>query len=365
MQLIIYAVGDIMLGEQPLCYKFGVKSIIKEKGARYIFESFKKIMRDGDIIFGNLEAPISNTTNKKGLEAEFFRGNPAAIEGLKHADFNYVSIANNHIMDHGEKGFLSTIDLLNRNEITPLGVADEIEIIEKKDVNIALLGYSFIEDFADNSYYNKIYSEKEIIEDIIKVRGSADLIVLSLHWGLEYVPFPSIDQIRIGRKLIEAGADIIIGHHPHVIQGYEIYKGKPIIYSLGNFIFDDTYIKSTQTGMLAKIIFDKEYDDIHIDIIPFKSDRKEFCPRLVDIQIEQKILRDMSNLRSLIESNSFSSFQMPNKYRKMARTDMKVHFVKTLFKLPLNLIISLIFVYLKNIFTNSLHNRLTDFNFGR
>jgi len=202
MTLTIYAVGDIMLGEQPLCYNFGVKSVIKNKGVGYLFRDVKNIFKDGDIVFGNLEAPISNETNKSGFEANFFRADPSIVNGLKSANFNALSVANNHIMEHGEKAFVSTVKSLKENSIIAVGVANKTEIIEVNGFKVALMAYSFIEDFINNAMYNKISSERKILEDVKDIKNSVDLVVLSLHWGYEYVPFPSPEQIEIGRRLV-------------------------------------------------------------------------------------------------------------------------------------------------------------------
>jgi poly-gamma-glutamate synthesis protein (capsule biosynthesis protein) len=214
MPLNIYAVGDIMLGEQGLCYNFGVKSVIKNKGVGYLFTDVKGILKTGDIVFGNLEAPISNETNKRGFETNFFRAAPNVIESLKNANFNVLSVANNHIMEHGGKAFLSTVNSLKENNITPVGVANKTEILEVKGFKVAFMAYSFIDDFIHNSAYNKVKSERKILEDIKKIRDSVDLIIMSLHWGYEYIPFPSPEQVEIGRRLIDCGVDIVLGGIP-------------------------------------------------------------------------------------------------------------------------------------------------------
>ena len=214
MNIEIYAVGDVMLGEQALCYNFGVKSTIKNKGVDYLFKDVRDILKTGDIVFGNLEAPISNKTNKNGFEANFFRAEPNVIGGLKNANFNVLSVANNHIMEHGDRAFLSTVSLLKENNITPVGVANKTEILEIDGFKIAIIGYSFIDDFISNHPYNKVSSDKGIREDIKNISDSVDLVILSLHWGYEYIHFPSPEQVEIGRRLIDCGVDIVLGGIP-------------------------------------------------------------------------------------------------------------------------------------------------------
>ena len=361
MSLTIYAVGDIMLGEQSLCYNFGVKSIIKNKGVNYLFKAIKDIFRNGDIVFGNLEALISNKTNKNGFEANFFRAEPNVIEGLKNARFNVLSVANNHIMEHGERAFLATVSLLKENNISPVGVANKTEILEIDGFKIAIIGYSFIDDFISNPLYNKVDSERKILGDIRSMRDSVDLVILSLHWGYEYIPFPSPEQVEIGRKLIDCGADVILGHHAHVIQGYEIYKGRPIIYGFGNFIFDHTYIKSTRKSIIAKIKVDMNTKNINIDFIPVICDHKEYYPTIAGDKDRDKILNHISEIRNMIENKTLSDYRstissyttLTNKYKRKAKREMKMQFIKSLYKYPPTLSMSIVNGYLQKGFRGS------------
>ena len=170
--------------------------------------------------------------------------------------------------------------LLKDHAITPVGIRGKRDILPIKGYKIAFLAYSCIEDTIEQGCYNKIQSEETILEEIQKVTPDSDLIIVSLHWGYEYVPCPSPDQIRIGRTLIDAGADIIIGGHPHVTQSFEIYKKRPIFYSLGNFIFDDTYNPTTRESFIAKITVNDSRDSIEAGIIPILIDTNNYQPRL-------------------------------------------------------------------------------------
>jgi len=357
MPLNVYAVGDIMLGEQSLCYNFSVKSVIKNKGVDYLFKDVKGILKNGDIVFGNLEAPISNETNKKGFEADFFRADPDVIKGLKNANFNVLSLANNHIMEHGKKAFLSTVDTLKENNISPVGVTNKTEILEVDGRKIAIMAYSFVEDVIAKSLYNKISSEMRIIEDIKSIRDFVDLVIVSMHWGREYVPFPAPEQVEIGRRVIDCGADIILGHHAHVIQGYEIYKGRPIIYGLGNFIFDDTYIKNTRKSMIAKIRINMNTKDMDIDIIPVICNPKEYYPKIADGKNGDEILNLISSVRAKIENKSLSGYSsevedhstLANKYKRTAKREMKMQFIKNLHRFPPKLSIGIVKGYLQKL----------------
>ena len=355
MTLTIYAVGDIMLGEHPLCYNFGVGKIIKDKGIDYLFKNVKNIFKDGDIVFGNLEAPMSNYTDKKRFEAKFFKANPDVIEGLKNANFNVLSVANNHIMQHGEEAFFSTIDTIRENNITPVGVKNRNEVLDIGGLKMAFLGYSFIEDFIYNLQYNKISSEDEVLSVIKDLRKQVDLIITSLHWGHEYIYFPSPEQIKIARKFIDYGVDLILGHHAHVIQGFEMYREKLVVYGLGNFIFDQmTYIKTTQKSVIAKIVVDAD-KSINIDIIPIIWDCNEYCPAIANKSDGDEILNRISLVRDKIENKSLSNYHsemgdyptIANKYKRIAKKQMKKQFIRNLYKYPLTLLIYIIEGYFK------------------
>jgi len=340
MALKIYAVGDIMLGEQPLCDNFGVKKIIQKNGADFLFEEVLPLFNDGNIVFGNLECSFTEIKSKNNKRSTFFSAEPEIIHGLKNAHFNVLSVANNHIMENGQESFIHTIQTLKKNNITPVGIRKKHDLMKINGYTVAFLAYSFIEDHISDTCYNKVQSEQEIIEDIRKVKPLSDLIVVSLHWGYEYVPFPSPDQIKIGRALVDAGADIILGGHPHVTQSYEIYKSRPIIYSLGNFIFDQTFIPSTRESFITEINIIDFPDLIDVNFIPFVIDKRTYCPEILDDFQKDAHLKNISIVRNSFENRSISDYQkfigdytcMYNTKKKTAKRNMKVHFIKNFYR---------------------------------
>lgn len=341
MALKIYAVGDIMLGEQPLCDNFGVSTVIKRRGPDYLFDNVRSLFNDGDIVFGNLECSIMNKDSANEEGPNFFCAEPDVVEGLINANFNVLSVANNHIMENKDVSFQNTVQLLKDNSIHPVGIANEIEIIDVKGYKIAFLAYSFIEDNIPNSGYNKIYSEEPILQDMQRIRSDVDLIIISLHWGYEYVPYPSPDQIRIGRKLVDAGADIILGGHPHVTQSYEIYKNRPIFYSLGNFIFDHTYIPTTRESFIAEITLDDgSLDLVNANIIPVITDESDYRPKLVKSPQAEASIKHVDTIRSTFENRSLSDYNesigdydfLYSKYKRSAKRNMRVQFVKNFYR---------------------------------
>lgn len=337
MKLKIYAVGDIMLGEQHLCNNFGVKNIIRENGADFLFEEVSPLFMDADIVFGNLECSIIDSKSSNG--PTFFSMEPDAIGGLANAHFNVLSVANNHIMEHSRRSFLHTVQALEKNKITPVGIRGKVDVLNIKGCRIAFLAYSFIEDHIADVCYNKIYSKEAIIKDIQKIRPISDLIVVSLHWGCEYVPYPSPDQIRIGRNLIDAGANIIFGGHPHVTQSYEIYRNQPIFYSLGNFVFDDTYIPATRESFIAEITFYGSWKSMDTNILPVIINEDNYQPRPIT-PLQTDTITSIDKIRKVFEDRSLSDYEksigdydlLYRRYKKSAKLSMKVHFVKNFYR---------------------------------
>jgi poly-gamma-glutamate synthesis protein (capsule biosynthesis protein) len=354
MGLKIYAVGDIMLGEQKLCNNFGVKSIIKKNGADYLFKDTFPLFNDGDIVFGNLESSITdrNTVSKND---SFFCADPSAIPSLKKAHFNILSIANNHIMEHGQISFYNTIQILKENGITPIGIRNKTDILSIDGVKVAFLAYSFIADNMKEVCYNKIRTEKTIIEDIKKVKSRSNIIIISLHWGYEYTPYPSPDQIRIGRTLVDSGADIVLGGHPHVTQSYEIYKNRPIFYSLGNFIFDDTYIPTTQKSIIAAITINNSLNSFEVTIIPVQLDKENYQPRLITNPSKRTSLDYIETIRKKIENQSLDEYTafvgnyniLSHKFNQMAKWDMKIQFIKNFYRYSASTIFTIIKQYFR------------------
>jgi poly-gamma-glutamate synthesis protein (capsule biosynthesis protein) len=347
MDLTIYAVGDIMLGEEPLCYNFGVKSVIKNKGVDYLFSNIKDVFKDANIVFGNLEAPISEYTDKNGFEANFFRADPSVIKGLKNAHFNVLSVANNHIMEHGERAFWFTVNSLKENNITPVGVANKAEILEINNLNIAIMAYSFIEDFIDNPAYNKISSEKKIFGDIKKIRNSVDLIILSVHWGDEFIDRPSPLQVMFAHKAIDSGANIILGHHPHVLQGIEKYHNGLIAYSLGNFIFDMSQESARKSMVLHVEVSKNGISNEKILPIYLKNDYR------VDLLHDERANNLVSEIKSLSSKSIAGDLSEFDKkmldytvdvaiHRRQSRKELKWYFLRNLYKYPPQLILHII-----------------------
>lgn len=225
--------GDINLTDWDFNFGFGIGSRIARG-----FNPFSKIERNkSDLWIGNFEGVASDVTIKKGMAAQVFRAKPDALLKLPH--FDIYGFANNHAMQHGNEAYFQTVKTLTECNCQTFGENDNRSIIvEHQGKTVSLTGCCFrIDEFSDTPcyWYNPEYSE--IVKEIEKLPRDA-FKVFFVHWGNEYIDRPSSQQKKFAHWLIDAGFDLIIGMHSHVLQGYEDYKGNRIYYSLGNFIFD-------------------------------------------------------------------------------------------------------------------------------
>ncbi len=254
----IKAVGDIMLGDHPVCIGHGVDSTIRKHGFEFLFDGVRDALKGGDILFANLEAPLSDVGRRPdALSSIELRGRPDYARRLAMIGFNFINIANNHAMQHGIDAFRDTADNLDLAGIRVVGLAngDFCKEVYWSDgqTSIIFLGYSLRpEKFFHGKTPYALGSEGLVAEHVRKLRRAVNHpIVVSLHWGDEYLNYPSPAQVRFARGLIDAGANLILGHHPHVLQGVEQYGSGLIAYSLGNFIFDKWQRNPRETIVLS------------------------------------------------------------------------------------------------------------------
>jgi poly-gamma-glutamate synthesis protein (capsule biosynthesis protein) len=236
----ILFVGDIMLDR-------GVEYLMKQNSIYYPFRKISQFLRGIDIVFANLEGPVVKNPPEFSDNSLKFAFSPEIIEGVFWSNFNLFSLANNHTLDMGKEGLKETKDWLKKYQINFVGnpltsSSDNPDSFFSRD-NITFLAFNRIFPF--------IAKEDKIIKIIKKAKSLKpdNFLILSLHWGKEYKLTNSPAQQSLAHKIIEAGADLIIGHHPHVVQNIEKYQGKLIFYSLGNFIFDQYFSKETQQGL--------------------------------------------------------------------------------------------------------------------
>lgn len=245
--LHLYAVGDLNLG-RSVTWDYLLKG-----DTLYPFQALRDTLASADITFGNLESPIAEAGHAYEQTGSFvFSTPPVAADALNWAGFDVVSNANNHAWDAGIDGVVETIEQLDRVGVAhvgtgvTLGLAHRAAIIERKGWRVAFLAATRAFNPAPDSFYTHPGSRYVAWADSgwlfpeirrLKAAGLADLVVVSVHAGTEFAELPDQSLRRFFRGAIDAGADICLGHHPHVLQPVEWYHGKPIVYSMGNFIF--------------------------------------------------------------------------------------------------------------------------------
>lgn len=269
--ITINLVGDILLDST-------VGSNIKKYGADYPFAKTADLLADADITFGNLETSVS--TRGKAQDKQFtFRSRPETLQGLVDAGFDGVTVANNHAMDFGATALLDTIANLDNYKLGHTGAGSDEEeafrpyVQEVRGKKVAILGISRV--LPNGSWYagkNKIgiaqgYTMEPMISYIKKTASEADYTIVYMHWNKETMDYPEDYARSYAKAFIDAGADAVVGAHSHCLQGIEWYKGKPVFYSLGNFIFTSKSEKSSQT-MILKLSLDG--DEVVARVTPAK-----------------------------------------------------------------------------------------------
>ncbi|MEB1808534.1 MAG: CapA family protein [Bacillaceae bacterium] len=259
----IIFVGDVMM-------EWSLKNTINTKGVDYPFQNVKEDIQKADYAVANLETAITTSNNSFGKQYNF-KANPVKLEGLVNAGFDLVSLANNHTMDYREEGLLDTMKYLREYGIDFVGAGKNSEeayashTVVLNDQKVTFLAFSRV--LPDVSWYATDtkpgiasgYQEERVIDIIEKEKVDTDYVLVYMHWGIERANRPENYQRDYARKMIDAGADAVIGAHPHVLQGFEFYDGKPIAYSLGNFLFPDYITGPTaETGLLSIIIEDEQ-----------------------------------------------------------------------------------------------------------
>ncbi len=249
-------VGDVMLSR-------GVGArIVRHDDPSFPFSLIASSTHEADVLIGNLEGPISAHGEDWGNPISF-RANPRVVDGLISAGFKVLGLANNHIMDWGRAALSDTVALLQSAGVSTIGAgrneaeANEPLIINAKGGRVALLNYTGLlpKSFEANSSTAGIshFDPAGIADAIRNAKMDADIVVVLIHWGEEYRAHATSAQQDVGRALIDAGASLVVGTHPHVTEEVEQYHGGWIAYSLGNFVFDQNFSEATNKGEMLEV----------------------------------------------------------------------------------------------------------------
>jgi len=268
----------------------------------YAFSKLKWFA-EADLSMVNLENPL--TSRGEPQEKKFtFRAKPEYSKMLKESGIDIVTLANNHIYDFGPVGLDDTVEKLLSENIYFVGAGRTIYearhpvIFYIKGLRIAYFGYYGTHKHSDShpaledSSGTALRQLPIIKEDIEKYRTQVDYIIVNFHWGIEKAEYPGLDQIQFAHSVIDYGADLIVGHHPHVLQGIEKYKTKIIAYSLGNFIFGGNSRKTYDTAVL-KIELEKNRD-IKASVIPINVNYWQ--PEVLDDAKGQSVVKHVKKI---------------------------------------------------------------------
>ena len=252
--------GDVMLS------RVVGQKMVKYQDYAWPFKKIASTTLAADYFVVNLESPFTlNSKNYFVPTGSFsFNADPQSIAGLKLAGVDLVSLANNHILNQGTRGLTDTIKVLQENQIDFAGAGDNLTaahqgvIKEIKGVKFGFLSYAYPDDntVATGNKAGIANMDLALLKnDLSRFRPIVDVLIVIMHAGSEYTASPSGQQKQFAYAAISGGADLVVGHHPHWAQTTEIHQGKPIIYSLGNLVFDQMWSKETAEGALAEIKF--------------------------------------------------------------------------------------------------------------
>lgn len=291
--------GDLLLDR-------GVQTKIELIGLDSIFSSISPYLKKSCYVISNFES--ASIYNESPVNKKFvFNSNPNYLSNLKNHGITHLNLANNHSYDQGREGLYKTFRNIKNSGIIPIGVGDNFNeaskpyVFKSSDVVMFSTVTLPLENWfaLDNEFTLNQSSIDSLCSEIKKEKYYNSFVVVYIHWGLEYFDKPTIKQRIAARKLIDSGVDLIIGHHPHVIQEIEVYKGKPIFYSIGNFIFDQE-----NPGLLITL---KSNENKSLEILPLET---HGC-----MPIEMSIKKSEEIFRNYIPNQYDSHFKKNgNKY---------------------------------------------------
>ena len=289
----LFFVGDIMLARD-------VENYLDREGALYPFVRIPGLLSSYDVAIGNFEAVVSEPHVKAPSFTFQFSVRPEYLKGLKESGFHILSLANNHSSDYGDAAVELTKKLCIEYGLHCAGTARNAEsfVYEVRDMKIGFL-------FANTTWNTE--STESLREDMRAVSEISDIQIAYIHWGTEYELVHNMEQEVLAHALIDAGADAVIGHHPHVVQDVGFYKDKPIFYSLGNFIFDQYWNEDVQTGLGVEMVIGD--DTIQYRTIPFTRKDSRNQPSLMSTSSSQalhtRIFRDEMHIGEFMVKSAF------------------------------------------------------------
>ncbi len=323
------AVGDLALGDHPARVGNGVGAVVKQKGYDYPFSKISYLFSKYDCVFGNLEYAFK----KEPKQLDFYNSqcfaNPMMSEVLANSGFSVLNMASNHIAQFGKDNYKKTAALLKKNNIIPIGIAGNTckntipAVFESNGIKTGWLGYSLRprQHFTDDPPYAEGVTEI-ILADIKALKLSVNHVIVSVHWGDEFIEKPSPDEISMAHEMIDSGASVILGHHPHVLRGLENYKGGLIAYSLGNFVCDMVW----ENRLIESMV-------LEVELYPDQIGGYDFVPVVINETFQPAVVTDEKEKEHFFERQKIRDnyvrevidFYIDEKYKDEALKELQLN----------------------------------------
>ncbi|WP_347551782.1 CapA family protein [Pseudalkalibacillus hwajinpoensis] len=300
----ISVVGDTM-------FDWSIKDEMKSSGSAYPLEDITPVIEKSDYAILNLETAVGENGYREAKQYTF-QSAPSSTTAMKDAGFDLVSLANNHAMDYGREGLYETINHLNNAGIDYVGAGLNQQeaylphslTLQNQSVDILAFSHVLpsISWYADETGgIASGYQEERVFNQIVQSSRQSDTTIVYIHWGVERSPMPNKAIQNYAHRMIDAGADVVIGSHPHVLQGVEYYNNKPVVYSLGNFLFPDYVEGDSADSVIAQIEVFK--DSYSLKLIPciIKESKVTIADEFNALRISEKVIQ-----RSMMISPSAS-----------------------------------------------------------
>lgn len=355
------AVGDITLGDHPLCVGFGAYSHFMGKETLFPFQKIRQTLQRADLLFGNLECTHSPVGMKRHQLASMqMRGDPRHIEALARVGFKVVNVANNHAAQHGVTPFFDTVNRLHAHNIACCGLAADGDATRTQSVTLIIngiavgfLGYSL----RPRQYFDHVppYAEgkiRSIIHDVHVLRDRVHIVVVSLHWGEEFILRPSPEEVQMARHLVDEGVHLVIGHHPHVVRPVERYGKGWIVYSLGNFICDMIWDETLRTGLIFECTMTEHgIKDVNL-VMTYIND--DYQPEVLDLEkaqsLWQQVVVEEPHNGSIedMEGATRLYLQDADHIHRLIRAKSHRFFLSRCWKSPMPILVQQFLTYVKN-----------------
>ncbi|MEI2787962.1 MAG: CapA family protein [Steroidobacteraceae bacterium] len=356
--------GDIMIGDHPLNAGRGAHSTFRSRPADFPFAHVASALGRADLAFGNLECTLSEHGLRPGDHRSMqLRGQISYAEALRHAGFSVLCVANNHSMQHGRQSFLETVDALRNAGVAVCGLAGTSyrtvvpEVLERNGLRIVFLGWSLRPRgyFASDPLYAEGYTA-DMLNDVRTARERHDCVVVTLHWGDEFVERPSPAEVEFAHDVMDAGADLLIGHHPHVLRGCERYGRGWILYSLGNFLGDMTWSDRMRDSVIAECRLTPDgVEDLKLVPVRIADD---FRPTLLEgdagaalvarLNALSAEIGRMSSVEQVSEESAAEYLLEATRALADERRRSRLHFLKNIRRLPPGLLVQQLSTFVRN-----------------